>query len=68
KYGNKLGPSGKPQINIKKHSTEKQAKDAARQEGKGSPVKHPTPTQGNKHYHPTDKTGEKAPGGTHHEF
>lgn len=67
-YGNKLGPSGKPQINIKKHPTEKRAKDAAREESKGAPVKHPSPTKGNRHYHPSDKDGKKVPGSTHHEF
>lgn len=67
-HGNKLGPSGKPQINKVKHSTQKSAKDAARSEGKGKPVKHPSPQKGNQHYHPTDKSGNKKPTSTHHEY
>ncbi len=68
KYGNKLGPSGKSQINKVEHSTQKAAKDAARQEGKQAPVKHASPKKGDSHYHPTDKSGEKIPGSTHHEY
>lgn len=66
-HGNELGPSGKPKIHVVKHPTLKGAKDAAREEGDGAPVKHPSPTQGNGHFHPT-KDGEKAPGSTHHEY
>lgn len=66
-HGNKLGPSGKPQVNNVRHSTQKAAKDAARNEGNGPPVKHPSPTKGGPHYHPT-KDGEKMPNGTHHEY
>lgn len=67
-HGNKLGPSGKPQVNTVKHSTQKEAKDAARNEGKGAPVKHTNPTKGDDHYHPVDKTGNKKPNSTHHEY
>ena len=67
-YGNKLGPSGEPQINTVKHSTQKSAKDAARNAGKGAPVKHTTPKKGGDHYHPTDGDGEKIPNSTHHEY
>jgi RHS repeat-associated protein len=65
-HGNKIGPSGKPQVNQVNHSTEKAAKDAARAEGKGAPVKHPSPTKEKPHYHPTDRKGEKIPCSTHH--
>ncbi len=65
-HGNKIGPSGKAQVNQVNHSTEKAAKDAARAEGKGAPVKHPSPTKGKPHYHPTDRKGEKIPCSTHH--
>jgi RHS repeat-associated protein len=68
KYGNKVGPSGRQQVNEVDHSTEKGAKDAARQEGKGAPEKHPSPTKGDPHYHPTDKQGEKVPNSTHHNY
>ena len=68
KRGNKLGPSGKPQVNTVKHPSQKSAKDAARNEGKGAPVKHPSPQKGNSHYHPVDKNGNKKPTSTHHEY
>jgi RHS repeat-associated protein len=67
-HGNKLGPSGKPQINTVKHLSQKSAKDAARAEGKGAPVKHTNPKKGEDHYHPTDKDGNKIPNSTHHEY
>ena len=68
KYGNKLGPSGDPQVNQTHHSTEKGAKDAARQEGAGAPEKHVNPTKGGPHYQPTDKQGNKVPNSTHHNY
>jgi hypothetical protein len=67
-YGNKLGASGKPQVNTVKHSTRKGAKDAARNEGKGAPVNHTNPQKGGDHYPPTDENGEKLPNSTHHEY
>ena len=67
-HGNKLGPSGKPQIDKVRHSTKKAAKDAARQEGKGAPVNHASPKKGESHYHATDKSGQKDKGSTHHEY
>jgi RHS repeat-associated protein len=66
-YGNKLGPSGKPQVNNVNHPSQKAAKDAARQEGDGAPVKHPSPTKGGPHYHPT-RGGEKIPNSSHHNY
>ncbi len=68
RYGNKLGQSGEPQVNTVKHSTEKAAKDAARNEGKTAPVKHPSPVKGDPHYHPTGTDGEKLPNSTNHEY
>jgi hypothetical protein len=68
KYGNKLGPSKKPQVNQTDHSTEKAAKDAARQQGKRTLDKHPRPQKGDPHYHPTDKDGKKIPNSTHHNY
>lgn len=67
-HGNELGPSGKPKVHEVDHSTKKGAKDAARQEGKGSPVQHPSPTKGSPHFHPTDADGEKVPASTHHNY
>jgi hypothetical protein len=67
-YGNKIGPSGKQQENIVKHASDKKAADAARAEGKGKPVNHTSPREGNDHYHATDKEGNKIPCSTHHEY
>jgi RHS repeat-associated protein len=47
----KVGPSGKPMVHTVKHATQKSAKDAARQGGKGTPVKHTKDKKGGKHYH-----------------
>ena len=68
KNGNKLGPSGKTQVNVVKHSSQKAAKDAARNEGKKAPVKHTNPQKGGDHYHPTDNKGNKQNSSTHHEY
>ncbi len=68
KYGNKVGPSGKNQVDQVDHSGKKGAKDAAREEGKGAPEKHPSPTKGDPHYHPTDADGEKQPNSTHRTY
>ncbi len=63
------GPSGKPKRHDKEHPTRKRARDAARNDGKGPPIHHPTPTDGRKpHYHPTDSKGGKKPGGAHHTY
>ena len=62
-----IGPSGKPKIHVKKHSSRKKAKDSASQEGSGPPMHHPSPTRGGPHYHPTDANGNKIPG-PHHEY
>ena len=67
-FGHVLVPSGKPQINTVHHSTQKRAKDAARNEGKGSPIKHPSPNRGNSHYHAVDKNKQKKHNSTHHEY
>jgi hypothetical protein len=64
----KLGPSGKPMIHVKLHPSRKRAKDAARNEGKGCPVNHPSPKVGGPHYHATGADGNKQPGSTHHEY
>jgi len=68
KYGNKVGASGKPQVNQVDHSGKKGAKDAARQEGSGKPQQHASPQKGDPHYHPTDANGEKIPNSTHHNY
>ena len=64
----KLGPSGKPIIHKKRHSSRKKAKEAARREGAMKPVNHKNPKRGRKHYHGTDKHGKKKAGSTHHEY
>ena len=62
------GPSGKPVVHTKRHPTRKKAKDAARNKGKGPPICHPTPSKGDKHFHPTDREGKKIPGSPHEEY
>lgn len=37
-------------------------------QGKGRPVKHPSPKMGEPHYHPTDRNGLKKPNSPHHGF
>lgn len=68
KHGNVLGPSARPAYHNVDHSTKKEAKDAARQEGKGAPVKHASPAKGKPHYHPTDEKGKQIRGSTHHNY
>jgi RHS repeat-associated protein len=67
-HGNVLGPSGEPAIHQVDHSTRKRAKDAARNEGQGAPVQHPSPQRGEPHFHPADRDGNKKPGSTHHNY
>jgi hypothetical protein len=67
-HGNVLGPSGKPAVHEVDYSTRKRAKDAARNEGKGAPVNHPTPAKGKPHFHPTAEDGTKVPASTHHNY
>lgn len=49
--GQKIGGSGQARAVTVKHATEKRAKDAAREGGKGTPVKHTKDAKGGKHYH-----------------
>jgi len=67
KQGNKLGPSGKPQINETNSNTREGAGNRALNEGSGK-VEHPNPKQGEPHFHPTDNKGKKKPGSTHHNY
>jgi hypothetical protein len=67
-HGNKVGPSGKNQAHTIKNATKKGAKDAARNAGKGKPVKHASPAKGDSHYHPTDENGDKIPNSPHFEY
>jgi len=64
---NALGPSGKPKIHNVDHPNRKSAKDAARNDGQGPPMHHPSPKVGEPHYHPTDANGNKIPG-VHHNY
>jgi hypothetical protein len=63
-----IGGSGKPRRHFVRHPNEKAAKEAAKEDGEGAPMKHPNPAVGRRHYHPTDKNGEKSQGGVHHEY
>jgi RHS repeat-associated protein len=66
-YGNKLGPSGKPQINTTTSNTREGARNKALDQGSGA-VEHRSPKEGRPHFHPTDKNGQKKPTSTHHEY
>jgi RHS repeat-associated protein len=66
-YGNKLGPSGKPQVNETNSNTREGARNNALNEGSGA-VEHANPAQGQPHFHPTDSQGDKKPASTHHDY
>jgi RHS repeat-associated protein len=70
KYGNKLGPSGKPMRHSPQCPTRSSAKDAAQDAGGGKPpVEHSNPKDGTKpHFHPGDADGEKVPGSPHYTY
>ncbi len=63
----RLGPSGEPKIHNVEHSTKKAAQEAAKQEGKGAPIKHSSTDDQPSHFHPTDADGDKIPG-VHHNY
>ena len=67
KEGNKLGPSGRPQINETHSNTREGAGNRALNEGSGK-VEHPNPKRGQPHFHPTDNKGKKKHGSTHHNY
>jgi hypothetical protein len=68
KPGRGTGPSGGPKIHIVRHPTLKRAKDAARQRGRGAPIKHPSPRKGDPHFHSADENGNVIRDGVHHVF
>ena len=58
--------SGKPTIYNIDLNSEKEAYEAAKQAGKGEPVKHPPGKPGEKwHWHPTNKFGKILKNGQH---
>jgi hypothetical protein len=63
-----IGPSGYPKIHTVQHPSLKRAEDAARAEvGKGgTTVKHPSPAEGEGHFHGVDQRGNKSR--IHHEY
>ncbi len=64
-HGNKLGPSGKPQVN----ETESNTREAARNKALGggnTAVEHSNPKTGRPHFHPADESGKKKPNSAHH--
>jgi hypothetical protein len=63
----RLGPVGKPKIHNVEHSTKKAAQEAAKQDGKGAPIKHSSTDDQPSHFHPTDSDGSKTPG-VHHNY
>jgi hypothetical protein len=66
-HGNKIGPSGKPQVNETESTTREGAKNKALGEGAGA-TEHAAPTVGKPHWHPTGADGEKKPTSTHHNY
>lgn len=66
--GNKLGPSGKPQVNKTYSNTRESAHNKALKKGSGA-VDHHNPKDGQRrHMHPTNPSGTKRPNSTHHEY
>jgi hypothetical protein len=66
-HGNKLGPSGKPQVNETSSTTREAARNNALNEGSGA-VEHSNPQEGNPHFQPADNQGNKKPSSTHHNY
>ena len=66
-HGNKLGPSGKPQVNETNSNTREDAGNRDLNEGSGK-VEHANPAQGQPHFHPADKQRNKKPTSTHHNY
>lgn len=66
-YGNKLGPSGRPQVNETNSNTREAARNRALGQGSGA-VEHSNPKVGKPHFHPTDAKGNKIPGSTHNNY
>ena len=67
KYGNKLGPSGDPQVDKTKSTTREGARNKALNEGSKA-VEHKKDEKSGPHYHPADASGAKKPSSTHHEY
>jgi hypothetical protein len=68
KYGNKIGPSGKPQVNQVDHSTEKGAKEAAQQGGREHPKSIQAPRWVIRTIIPLMRTEIKLPNSAHHNY
>jgi RHS repeat-associated protein len=66
-HGNKIGPSGKPQVNETGSKTREGARNKALGEGSGA-TEHAAPKTGKPHWHPTGADGEKKPTSTHHNY
>ena len=67
KYGNKIGPSGQPQVDKTKSNTREEAGNRARGQGSGA-VEHKRDKNMGPHFHPADPSGEKKPNSVHHEY
>lgn len=65
-HGQKLGPSGKPQVNNVSSNTREAARNKANQ-GSGT-VEHRTPTRGQSHFHTKRSTGDKKRDNTHYNY
>ncbi len=65
-HGQKLGPSGKPQVNNVNKNTREAANNAANK-GSGT-VEHPNPNRGEPHFHTKRGTGKKKQDSTHYNY
>ncbi len=66
--GNKLGPSGKPQVNKTYSNIRESTHNKALKEESGA-VDHHNPKDGQRpHMHATNRSGKKRPNSTHHEY
>jgi len=65
-HGQKLGPSGKPQVNNVESNTREGAKNAGNK-GSGT-VEHPNPQEGDPHFHTTRGDGTKVQDSTHYNY
>lgn len=65
-HGQKLGPSGKPQVNNVESNTREGAKNAGNK-GSGT-VEHSNPKEGDPHFHTTRGDGTKVQDSTHYNY
>jgi RHS repeat-associated protein len=65
---NEIGPGGFPKVHVVERATLKEAEEAARQAGKGKPIKHTQDAGQATHFHAVDEEGNKLAGGKNVHF